>query len=510
MQYLLKKTLNVINQFIVIDNQGIVIENESPYFGKIIGKSLKTIHPFFENIEFFSKNIDQELIFKCINIIANHESYILDITLKTFKNDDNSLVIIDDLTRHYDNLQKVTQLRNETIINGELIAYKNHLLLEKETFKNRFIRSFSHEIRIPINTMNRMGLCLKNTNLSQVQRYNLNVVNNINDQLKHIINDILDISRIETGNFETQNKDFNIYDTIAYINNIAKQKCIEKRLEFIISMDKSCPTFINGDSYRLIQILTNLIENAVKFTSKGTIKLEVLVHRKVKQNIQLDFHIYDTGIGISPEDLKIIFKSFYQINNQQIKNNGVGLGLSIVQHLLKALNGTVTIKSVLKRGTKVTVSLPYLISNNQIPKKEKNQENKYDKNTISLLIADPFSKAETTLKNLLKDQNYSLNFVESGDAIIESLLRKKYDVVIMNLKLPKMDGIDTVRYIRYCEDTSFKDIPVILVSNKKNKIEQKLCLKNNANVYLGKPYVKKTLLIKINDLIKEKKKCTHK
>lgn len=496
--------INIINQFIIIDKKGIVIENESPFFGKTIGKSIKTLHPFFESINIPSKNEKQEFNFKCINIIFNDKSFVIDITIKTFKNDENSLIIIDDLTNHYNSFQKVAQIRNESIINTQLLNYKNHILQEKERFKNRFIRSFSHEIRIPINAMNRMCLLLKNTNLSQTQRYNLNVVNNINDQLKNIINDILDISRIETGYFEIQTIPFNIHDAINHINTISKQKCIEKGLDFICEIDKTCPTFLDGDQYRLTQILTNLTGNAIKFTTSGTIKLEVIVKNKTKNNIQLDFKISDTGIGIKKQELNTIFEGFYQIKEEKIKNRGIGLGLSIVKHLSSALEGTITVNSEIKKGTIFTISLPYLISKNQTLDKKVLEEKKQLENALKILVADPFSKAEKELEAIFSQKKYILNFVESGDAVIENLYRTKYDAVIMNVKLPKTDGLDTVRYIRLSEDADFKDIPVIMVSTNNNDDDERKSMHNKASAYISKPYEKNKLMKKINILIKEK------
>ncbi len=497
--------VNTINQFIVINEKGNVIENESPFFKDAIGKPIKTLHPFFENIDFIPKKETQELNFKCVNIFLDDVRYVIDITIKTFEKDTNSLVIIDDLTKHYNNLQKVTQIRNETIINSQLLKYKNHILQEKERFKNRFIRSFSHEIRIPINSINRMCLLLKNTNLSQNQRYNLNVVTNINDQLKHIINDILDISRIETGYFEINTSSFNIYEAIDHINAISKQKCIEKGLNFICKVDESCPLFIDGDQYRLTQILTNLTENAIKFTTSGTIKLEVIVKNKAKNTIELDFKINDTGVGIDKKKLNAIFNGFYQIKNTKIKDNkGIGLGLSIVKHLADALKGTITVDSELKKGTSFTVGLPFAISEKQTLDEKIIEERKQLENAFKILVADPFSKAEIELESIFNQKKYNLNFVESGDAVIESLYRKKYDAVIMNLKLPKMDGLDTVRYIRLSEDADFKDIPVIMVSTNNDEEEERKCIQNRANAYISKPYEKKVLTKKINTLIKEK------
>lgn len=495
---------NTISQFILLDEKGIVIENESHLFKKAIGKPITALHPFFESVDFLSKNKNQEFNFKCINTALKGKTYIIDITIKTFEKDTNSLIIIDDLTRHYSNLQKVTQIRNEAIINAEVLKYKNRILEEKERFKNRFIRSFSHEIRIPINSINRMCLLLRDTNLSQTQRYNLNVVSNINDQLKHIISDILDISKIETGYFEVQTRAFNIYDMLDHINAITEQKCREKGLEFIYKIDASCPVFLEGDQYRLTQILTNLIENAIKFTTTGTIELEVITKSKTRNNIQLDFKISDTGMGIAHKDLKAIFNGFYQVNNNRIKDKGIGLGLSIVKHLVNVLEGTITVNSELKKGTTFTVNLPYLIAKSQIQNKKALQQKKQLKNALKVLVADPFSKAEKELESIFNQKKYILNFVESGDAVIESLNRTKYDVLIMNLKLPKMDGIDTIRYIRLSEDATFKNIPVVMVSTNKNEEEEKKCLKNKANAYISKPYEKNALAEKINALIKEK------
>ncbi len=495
-----KSQLNVFNQFIIIDKEKIVIQNESLLFKDAIGKQINAVHPFFETVNFLSIKKNEEFYFKCVNINLKNQHHIIDITIKTFEKDTNSLIIIDDLTQHYNNLQKTTQIRNENLINSQLLKYKNQILKEKELFKNQFIRNFSHEIKIPVNSINRMCLLLENSNLSQNQLYTLNVITNINNQLKHILNDILDISKIETGYFKIRTSTFNICNIIGHIESMAKQKCLDKQLKFVSKIDKNCPNFIEGDQFRLTQILTNLIENAIKFTDSGTVKLEVIVKSKTENMVILNFKISDTGIGIEKKELDAIFNGFYQLKNNSIKYPGIGLGLAIVKYLLVALKGNITVESKLKEGSLFTIALPYKISKNQIPDKKLIREKKQSINARKILIADPFSKAKTEIETILNKKEYILNFVESGDEVIESLYRSNYDALIMNTKLPKMDGIETIRYIRLSEETSFKDIPVIMVSE--NAIDEKeVCIKNKANTFIKKPYSKDLLIEKIKSII---------
>jgi len=408
-------TSNVVNQFILINENGLIIENDSIVFKDVIKKHIQELHPFFEIIPQLIIKKDETTLFKCVNINYNNTDYIVDVTLKIFKEDENALLIIDDLTRHYNNHQSVAQVRNESVINSQILSFKNQLLEKKEAFKNNFLTNFSHELRMPISHINDICEFIEDTELTQTQRYNLGIIKDTNSQLQYIINDILDISRIETG-------------------------------------PKDCVQFFDGDEYRLKQILNNLIINAIKFTIDGGIKLKVSCTKKAKDLATLTFEVKDTGVGIEKDKLDSIFTSFYQIANKA-SNKGTGLGLAITKQLVSALNGTIDVKS--------------------------------------------------TLQNHLSNK-YNVYFVTTGDSVIESLYRINYDLILLNVKLPTMDGIDTLRYIRFSENTTFEDIPIIMVSHEFNEKQKDYCLSQKANDYMNKPYKKDELLSKIETVLTKK------
>jgi len=462
-------TSNVVNQFILINENGLIIENDSIVFKDVIKKHIQELHPFFEIIPQLIIKKDETTLFKCVNINYNNTDYIVDVTLKIFKEDENALLIIDDLTRHYNNHQSVAQVRNESVINSQILSFKNQLLEKKEAFKNNFLTNFSHELRMPISHINDICEFIEDTELTQTQRYNLGIIKDTNSQLQYIINDILDISRIETGRFATQVNRFDLFSLLENANTIYSQKSQEKGLEFSYSAAKDCVQFFDGDEYRLKQILNNLIINAIKFTIDGGIKLKVSCTKKAKDLATLTFEVKDTGVGIEKDKLDSIFTSFYQIANKA-SNKGTGLGLAITKQLVSALNGTIDVKSTPNKGTSFIVTIDYGISENQTSDKKADTSKNLD--LPKLLIADASVELHKELQNHLSNK-YNVYFVTTGDSVIESLYRINYDLILLNVKLPTMDGIDTLRYIRFSENTTFEDIPIIMVSHDRNSTNKK-------------------------------------
>jgi len=494
------------NQILLISDQGIIINAESILFNNCIGKHINSLHPFFSSIIKLLSKKNKTFNFECINLEINNTTYTIDATLHC-NGGKPAVFIFQDLTKQYILHQLTAQKKNETEIKSQILNYNNIQLQEKEAFRNNFIANFSHEIRMPVNTINGFVRLLENTNLEQSQRYNLNVVKNTNDKLKTMINDILDISKIETGHFSILPIRFNLIEELNTIIQIYSQKCEEKGITLKHAIDPECPKFIIADKYRLAQIINNLIGNAIKFTPAGSIELKAECITKKDDSVTILFSVKDTGIGIAAKQIDSIFKGFYQINNN-ITNDGTGLGLEITKKLVLALNGEITVESKLGEGSTFLVTLNFKIAKNQKEnKKIKKISEETSKNDFKILLAEPYKKDQVKILKIIdKLKNCDVVVVDNGDKVIEELYKSKFNLVILNIKLPSMDGIDTAKHIRHSELELFNKIPITIISNKPSKEEERYCKEHKINSYIGKPFDKKEVIRKIK-YIQQKKQA---
>lgn len=495
-----------INQILLISKKGIVIDFESTLYKSIKNTPIKTLDPFFNTVFSLLKNSNKTYTFNCVNLTIDGEIYTIDSQLHTNKENENAVFVFNDLTKQYKNFQKVSQKGNEATLKSQLFDLQNTAIQKKEEFRDNFITNLSHEIRLPITTIAEFATLLENTNLQQEQLYSLNVIKNTNEKLMFMLNDILDISKIQTGHFNIYESRFNFLNELQIINDIFERKCDEKGLKLVVNIDKNCPEFVISDKYRMAQIANNLLGNAIKFTNKGSITLLVKpLKNNNKNSVSIEFTIQDTGVGIPKLQQKHIFKSFYQIENS-VKNNGNGLGLAITKHLIEALNGEITVTSELNKGTQFKVVLDFKISTDNAPDKivkKSSEETKHYE--YKILVAEPLTKDKVTLLKILNQtKKYDVTIVETGDDVIEELQKHHFHALIINLKLPITDGIDTARFIRFSKKLSYSKIPILAVSQKPTKEEEKMCKEKRINSYIGKPYNKPELLRKLNYLLRKK------
>lgn len=349
-----------VDQMILINRKGEIIDNDCYTLKITNGKHINTIHPFFECLTplLYNNTFNDEYRFNCINIDLEEKNITIDLILKTFKDSENLLIIIHDLTKQYIANQKAAQVNNETKIQSEILAYKNELYISKENFKNTFITHFTHEIIIPIQEMKAQIEFLKNANLNQNQLHNLSVIESTNEKLDHMVNDILNISKIESGHITITEDKLNLREQIQSIIDFHTPKCISKGIKLNFKIANNCPKNIISDKFRLAQITNNLIGNAIKFTHSGSIDLHVKQLQKTKTTATLEFTLTDTGIGIEKEKIDLIFNSFYQANNKQ-RGIGLGLGLSIVKQLINVLGGEITVSSTIGEGSIFKITLPF-------------------------------------------------------------------------------------------------------------------------------------------------------
>ncbi len=482
-------------QFIEIDKSGRIKGTDNYLFEVKEGDSIFNLHPFFESIPYFMEDVKKEFSIPCVHLEIGETSGIFDI--KIFCEGEGFIVAIFDFTDHYKESNTLSQEKNESII-------QTQLLKEKEEFKNRFLANTSHELRTPLTTIMGFTTILQRSNIASEQLHYLDIIKSSGEHLRNLIDDILDISKIEMGRLRIKHDRFDIKGLCSLLESQYSLKGKEKDVKLNIKLDSSIPQFLVGDKLRLNQILTNLLDNAFKFTNQGSIKLNITKIERKSSDIKLQFEVKDTGLGIDKDKLDAIFESFIQAHDDS-SISGTGLGLSIVKKLIGLMGGKISVESTKGIGTMFTFKLGFKVSSNQIQDKiETIEANQRTSEKVNILVAEDIEVNQLLIMKILASSGkYFVDIVGDGDQVVERLHQQDYDLILMDLKMPKMDGYDTTRFIRQSEVETIKNIPIIALTANVSPLEKEICLGIGMNDYIGKPYKEKELISKIDNLIKK-------
>ena len=374
--------------------------------------------------------------------------------------------------------------------------------------KTEFLANMSHEIRTPINAIIGFGDLLRLEEEDPDKLEMLDLIRASSDCLLVIINDILDIAKIESGKLKIAKNKFDISDFMNILtktfNNMLEEK--ELYINYTISDKVLKYKYFIGDEYKLKQILSNLISNAIKFTEKGGIDIDLRSGRLKGNTIVLNFTVKDTGIGI-PDDMKDkIFEKFLQLEHYLTKKyKGTGLGLSIVANLLKLLNGSIAVKSVLNKGSEFMVSVPLEVEVNELQKKVGTYKliPQKDLSHIKILIAEDDDITQALMKRLARRNNLNIELVENGNEVLERIRKEKFDIILMDVMMPLMDGEMATRLIRSGEaGEQNKNIPIIGLTAQAMKEKQIDFLNSGMNSILTKPVEMSEIISLVNDILK--------
>lgn len=387
----------------------------------------------------------------------------------------------------------------------ELIQAKT-LAEQSSKTKELFLANISHEIRTPMNAIMGMGDLLTDTPLNEEQKELLKAMNFAADNLLVLINDVLDLSKIEAGKITFEEIEFNPHDLIKSLVSTVGYSAHEKSVKFITDIDEKLPRLLIGDPVRLNQILSNLISNAVKFTEEGEIKLMVQVQERTKKEITLKIVVQDTGIGIPQEKIPIIFNAFEQAAKETTRKfGGTGLGLTIVKQLVELQGGKVDVKSTVGKGTSFTLTLTYKTA----PEKEKAAAGTPEKpaaeqlRNISVLLAEDNELNQMLVEKFLSKWGAKVDIADNGKIAVEKLRKNNYDIILMDLQMPEMDGYETTSYIRSKFNGSKRELPILAMTAHAFKEVEEKCIKAGMNDYISKPVKAEKLYSKIARLIQK-------
>lgn len=370
--------------------------------------------------------------------------------------------------------------------------------------QEQFLANTSHEIRTPMNGIQGMVNLLLDSKISTEQRHQLETIKNSSEHLLRIINDLLDLSKIKAGKIEFENTIFQVDNIMKMLRELMEPMAVNKGLSLEVNIDESAKGYYSGDVIRLEQILINLISNAVKFTLKGGIKINVTATPGNVGEKLLKFTIIDTGIGIPKKKLDIVFESFVQLENAgSRKFGGTGLGLSITKQLVELQKGTISVKSKESAGSEFSFSIPYKISDGPGIQKEKNAKiiSQHRLKGKRFLVIEDNEINQKVILGTLQSWEAECVLVPTAVEGFEQLMNSDFDLILMDIELPVLNGWDSTQYIRLKFKAPKKDIPIIALTAYASESDRTRCFESGMNDVVTKPFDSEELYVKINNLL---------
>lgn len=403
-------------------------------------------------------------------------------------------------------LSSVKDITNRKKIEEELRIAKE----EAERYadiKSKFLSNMSHEIRNPLNGIIGMINMLLKTDLNDNQKEYAQMLKDSTDTLLNIVNDILDIVKIEAGKRVIKKETIKIKNLCLGLVSSFKIAASNKKLKFNFIYDNDLPTHIIGDSSCLNQILINLLSNAIKFTQNGEITFEVSKIEESSNSVSILFVIRDTGIGIPSDKLEIIFDRFTQIESSYTKKyKGTGLGLTIVKEIVNLLDGEVKVNSEENKGTEFFVKLKFEKYNYQVREDNKNKEDekiKINEKDYNIIIAEDNIINHLFLETMLKEKGYNVFGAKNGNEVLELVEKNRIDLILMDIQMPVLSGVECTKILR--NEKKFNS-PIIAITGYTMPEDIKTFKESGIDDYIVKPIEESYLLKKITKLLLTKNK----
>jgi PAS domain S-box-containing protein len=375
-----------------------------------------------------------------------------------------------------------------------------HIAEDATKTKQQFLSNMSHEIRTPMTAIIGFAKVLLRTKLTEKQKEYLQAIEASGNSLITLINDILDLAKVDAGKMTFEQIPFNIASSITTIFHLFEPEIHEKNLILVKNYDSKIPDYLIGDPVRLHQIFLNLVSNAVKFTKEGTITLGAKLISDDNTNALVEFSVEDTGIGIESSMIEMIFENFQQATKSTSRlYGGTGLGLAIVKKLVESQNGSMTVKSTIAKGTTFSFLLSFLKSDAQIKSKSEIVTSASLNVNLKILVVEDIPINQLLMKTILDDFGFDYDIASNGKIAIEKLQSTPYDLILMDLLMPEMTGFEATKYIR--ENLKSK-IPILAITADVTTVDLAKCKAAGINDYIAKPVDDRLLLNKILMLAK--------
>ncbi|PTN09791.1 signal transduction histidine kinase [Mangrovibacterium marinum] len=360
--------------------------------------------------------------------------------------------------------------------------------------KAMFLANMSHEIRTPLNGVIGLTKLLQKSPLNDEQQEMLNIICNSGDNLMNIINDILDFSKIESGQIQLETISFDLKEMIDNVFQLMKFKADEQGINFQYVIEPDVPAVLCGDPLRINQILLNLVNNAIKFTPQGKVRIMVRLLDTYEDMVRLLFRVVDTGIGISDEGKAMLFKEFSQSEASISREyGGTGLGLAISQNLVSLMNGEIGVNSQLGQGAEFWFRIPLKLASQQEARPTDTCSVPAE---LRILLAEDNKINQKVSVLQLKQLGYSCDIAGNGRQAVEMCRQNGYDVVLMDMQMPELDGLEACRLIRRHEKENRESTPVYIaaVTASSQPEDRRACMEAGMNNFMSKPFPENELI----------------
>lgn len=414
-------------------------------------------------------------------------------------NVDGVVIVARDVTTQ----KRIERELNEAIVFAELATSIAETAQKKAEdavkAKQQFLSNMSHEIRTPMNAIIGFTKVLLKTELTPKQKEYLQAIKLSGDALIVLINDILDLAKVDAGKMTFEKVPFRMEVSISAMLHMFKTKIQEKNIQLEVAYDPTIPKVLIGDPVRLHQIILNLVSNAIKFTNQGKITVSVGILKEDEENVSIEFIIKDTGIGISAEKLPTIFENFQQASSNTSRlYGGTGLGLAIVKQLVEPQGGSIHVESIEGEGSTFSFILSFQKTQEESELEDVITELDSEMNNIKVLVVEDIALNQLLMRTLLDDFGFECTIAANGKIAIQELENNSFDIILMDLQMPEMNGFEATEYIR---NTLNSNIPIIALTADVTTVDLAKCKAVGMNDYVAKPVDEKLLYGKIVGLI---------